>query len=223
MMTVLPVFCPDWAKYAADDDARETYVAAELRRLFAEGGAVLLAVLQMHVDEACQMTALRQLAENADADGEPICEPGWTWKLRLKEGAVPPISNAQGIKLPKEKQGKVLAARVGNLGGSRGREDSSRASLEWTGQRRAMKASSGQDLYSHREVTAKATAFSLNEAVLILRQWGVGVQPKQYLRNRAWKPGESNEDIAQGQDQWLVLEGPAPTATLTKGEKDKAA
>ena len=61
----------------------------------------------------------------------------------------------------------------------------------------------------------------LTEAVLILRQWGVGVQPKQYLRHRTWRPGEASEDTPQGQDQWLVEEGPVPAPA--KGEKDKAA
>jgi hypothetical protein len=219
MMIVVPVFAPDTERHAKDLDALEQYVTNELRRLVKEGGPVLLPILQLHVDESAQMIALRQLGENVGADGDSIYDPSHTWKLRLKEGAQPPVVDAQGRKLPKEEQGKVLMARVGNLGGARGREESSRASLEWSGDRRAMKASSGLDIYVHRKITAKPQAFMLGDAVLVLRQWGFGVQPKQYLRHRTWKPGEHNDDTPQGQDQWLVEEGPVPV----KGEKDKAA
>jgi hypothetical protein len=221
MMVVLPIFAAATEQHSKDLDALEQYVTDELRRLVQQGGAVLLPILQLHVDESAQMIALRQLAENVGADGDPVYDPSHTWRLRMKDGAQPPVCDAQGRKLPKDIAGKVLRARVGNLGGARGREQSSRASLEWSGENRARKAASGQDIYQHRDLTTKPQAFMLTEAVLILRQWGVGVQPKQYLRHRTWRPGEASEDTPQGQDQWLVEEGPVPAPA--KGEKDKAA
>lgn len=221
-MIVIPVFCPDWEKHSRNDDTREEYVSTELRRLFEEKGVVLLAVLQQSVADDARMIALRQLSENQDADGNQLYDPSHLWRLKLKEDAKPPLVDAQGRKLPKEKAGKVLMTKVGNLGGQRTREQSTAASREWAGDRRAVKSNAGQDLYAQREVTARPTAFQLNDAVLILQRFGIAVQPKQYLRDSRWKPGDANEDLPNGQDQWLVEEVPPAAAKNDKADKAAA-
>jgi len=214
-VVVVPTFAPEWERHSRDDESRERYVSEELRRLFNERAAVLLAVLQVSVDDDCRMVAMRQLTENADSDGNPIYDPAHQWRLRLKDGVTPPSVDAQGRKLPKEKLGRVLVTKVGNLGGQRARETSSSASREWGGERRAAKSNAGMDLYVQREVTAKPTVYSLSDAVLILQRWGVGVQARQYLRASAWRPGEALEDQPRGQEQWLVEEVPPPAPSKT--------
>jgi hypothetical protein len=215
-MIVIPSFCPEWEKHSRTDDTREEYVSQELRRLFEEKGVVLLAVLQQSVADDARMIALRQLSENQDADGTQLYDPTHLWRLKLKDDAKPPLVDAQGRKLPKEKAGKVLVTKVGNLGGQRSRDQSTAASREWAGDRRAMKSNTGQDLYSQREVTSKPAAFPLNDAVLILQRFGIAVQTKQYLRDPRWKPGDANEDLPNGQDQWLVEEVPPAGAKADK-------
>lgn len=219
MSHVLPVFAP--AYEIADPDERRKYVAAELRKLVAAGGAVLLPVLQPAVADGARMTALEMLRDNADDDGEQVLDPAHQWRLKLKEGAKPPAVDPNGLRLPADKAGKTLVAKVGVLGGHRARHDDTKASVEWQGAARAIKSMTGQKLLATREVTSKPSVFSLHDAVLVLQKWGVGVQLRQYLKPRNWKPGEyfdPEDPKTRGQDQWLVEE--VPTGASSSAEDD---
>ena len=204
---VLPIFAPDWSRVAkSSDKEKRTYVTGELRRLFEGGGAVLLAIMQPGVDDMPRMLALDLLNTNPNEGGRRLYDPARAWRLRLKVGAEPPRLDPQSRRLPPEKLGKVLVAKTGNLGGERGRDQETEESAEWAGPQRAMKAISGRDIYETVEVTFRAEAFTLRDAVLILRRWGIGVQPRQYARSSEWRPGDADE--GRGQDRWLVEEVP---------------
>lgn len=219
MSHVLPVFAP--AYEITDPDERRRYVAAELRKLVEAGGAILLPVLQPAVADGARMTALEMLRDNADDDGEQVLDPSHQWRLKLKEGAKPPTVDPNGLRLPPEKAGKVLVAKVGVLGGQRARHDDTKASIEWQGSARAIKSMTQQKLLATREVTFKPTVFTLHDATLVLLKWGIGAQLRQYLKPRNWKPGEyydSEDPSARGQDQWLVEEVPAPASPAAEGD-----
>jgi hypothetical protein len=216
---VLPVFAP--AYEITDPDERRKYVAAELRNLVQSGGAVLLAILQPAVADGARMTALEMLRDNADDDGEQVLDPSHQWRLRLKDGAKPPAIDPNGLRLGPDKAGKVLVAKIGVLGGARGRENDTKASVEWQGPARAIKSMTGQKLLATREVTSKPTVFSLRDATLVLQKWGVGVALKQYAKPRNWKPGEyfdPDDPKTRGQDQWLVEELPVTASPAAESD-----
>lgn len=227
---VVPVFAPRYE--ATPPDERVAYVRDELRRLVAEGGAVLLAVLSPRTPTEAQVVALEMLAANRDsfrfagtgaragAHGNRLLERAPVWRLRLKAGATPPPIDPQGRRLAPDKVGKVLVAKVGMPDGDVGAERET-SGQEWTGAARAIKAAVGDDLLYTAEVTREAREYELREAVHILRKWGIGCTLKQYLRPRTWRPGEhvdQDSPAARGQDQWLVEEVPAE-APAAKREK----
>jgi hypothetical protein len=207
---VLPLFAAEWSRYVPRSDTeRARYVAEELRRLVAEGGAILLAILQPGVDDHPRMLALEMLQTNAGPDGNPVIDASHLWRLRLKDGAAPPRLDPQGRPLSPAEAGKVLVAKVGVLGSERGRDQDTEGSIEWEGPSRARKAASGQSIYRLARVTSKPGAYTLPDAVKILQQWGVGVVARQYRRPTNWRPGEyfdGESEAARGQDQWLVEE-----------------
>lgn len=230
---VIPVFAPRYE--ATPPDERVAYVRDEIRRLVREGGAVLLAILSPRTSTEAQVIALEMLRANRDnfrfagagsnpgPFGAKLIDSGHRWVLRLKAGATPPPLDPQGRRLPPEKAGKVLVAKVGMVEGDNGAERGD-ASQEWTGPARSIKAAVGVDLFVAAEVTFEPQAFDLMEAVHILRKWGVGTTLKQYLRPRNWRPGEyvdPDSPAARGQDQWLVEELP-PSALDSRPAKKVA-
>lgn len=219
MSYVLTVFAS--AYEITDPDERRKYVAAELRNLVQSGGAVLLSVLQPAVADGARMTALEMLRDNADDAGDQVIDPAHQWRLRLKDGAKPPAVDPNGLRLGPDKAGKVLVAKVGVLGGQRGRENDTKASIEWQGPARAIKSMTGQKLLATREVTSKPAVFSLRDATIVLQKWGVGVQLRQYAKPRNWKPGEyfdPDDPKTRGQDQWLVEELPVAASPAAEGD-----
>lgn len=88
-----------------------------------------------------------------------------------------PQADPQGRILPPETRGRVLRAKVGNLGAQMAAsslQDASRAAA-WSGERRRARDSVGQDLYVLVDVTREPRDLSLAHALAVLRQWGAGI------------------------------------------------
>ena len=214
MSTVIATFAPEASLKTSREDLA-SYVAAEIRRLFDSGAAVLLAIHQFGVDDDARMLAMEMLTRGEDDAGERIYPVEHQWRLRLKDGAKPPLLDPQGRKIEPDAQGKVLRAKVGLLGASRGRDHVSAAAKQWDGNARAAKSMSmSAPLHVMRDITSKPTVLTLREAALVLSRWGVGCTAKQYLRPPGWVPGQHSTE--QGQDTWLVEEVPAAATAKTR-------
>ncbi len=221
MAVEVPPFCSDWDRYERREvREQKEYVASELRRLEAADAPVLPAVLGQ-LDKWCQFLAVTLLHDNTDPIRyEPILNPGRVWALRISADVRPdqlPRTDAQGRFLPKEKVGKVVVVKVGNIGGNIRSHDAHEA-MQHGGDRRALAAAAGRPLYMTIEVGYQPTPVKLRDAILAMRQYGIGCTDLQYLGRREMGPkGETREDGAPwspGQLQWLLEEVP-PGELLT--------
>lgn len=203
----IPAFCPDWVKYERGTQAAlANYIVQELRRLDSSGGPVLRAVLT-HPDDRVQTMALAALDPAFLAeDGAPAVQPRM-WFLRLVDGAEPPALDPQGRPLPAELRGKVLRAKVGNIGGNIGGNSGGPADLTRaagvSGDVRAKTSYARGTLYLTADVTRDPKPFPLTQAVTILRQWGAGVTERAW---RSPKRSRGGEPAEHGQALWLVDE-----------------
>ncbi len=211
-MVVLPQFDVQWHQYEGQPDAvMRMRVAEELRRLDAAGAPLITCVLTIP-DDRIQQVALERLRENDDGEGAPVYEPR-EWRLRIvKDGVAPPtdaqgrpVTDAKGRPLGPDMVGKVLMAKVATLGNQLGTEADAREVMRWGGQSRQNMDHTGRDLYRHVRVAKQWTTMSsFDDAVAVLRQWGIGVARKQYRRPSSWQPGARAE--GNGQLVWLVEE-----------------
>jgi hypothetical protein len=216
-MIVLPLAFERWNSVEhSSDAAQRLYVADELRRLEREG-APLLTVALAQLDEKVRHLACTLLRMNDDGEGKQIF-PSRSWMLRLVDGETPPDADAQGRKLPPEKRGKVLKAKVANLGGQLGGQADQREVSRWSGMQRQARERQGGDLYVYREVTREPQAFTFDEALAILAQWGIGVQTRKYRRPSSWAPGRENDESVRGQCNWLVEECSNRSASSGRGK-----
>lgn len=196
-MIVLPEFCADWSRYEGQPDAvRRAYVSEELRRLDADGAPLLTVVLAHVLDDRVQQVAFERLRRNDDGEGGQVYAPR-EWRLRLVEGGVPPSVDGQSRPLPPELRGKALKAKVGVLGDDLGPEADAREVQRWSAQQRDARRRMGRDIYRYVTITRQPTTVSFDDAVAVLRQWGVGVARRQHRRE---------PDGSDGQLQWLVEE-----------------
>lgn len=210
-MIVLPQFEIQWHQYEGQPDAvMRMRVAEELRRLDASGAPLLTCVLTIP-DERVQQVALERLRENDDGEGQPIYDSR-EWKLRvIKDGVAPAtdaqgrgVTDAKGRPLPASEVGKVLMAKVGTLGNTLGADADSREVMRWGAVNRQSMDHTGRDIYRHVRIGKAWTVVSFEDALAVLRQWGVGVARKQYRRPAGWTPGTRTAE--QGQLNWLVEE-----------------
>lgn len=221
-MIPIEPFCTDWHRYRnrPETEAR-LYVADEIRRLDGEGKPLLTVLLQC-TEDVCQQIALEILHTNNDGKGKRVFKQR-LWTLRLVKDAVPPHSDPQGRLLPDEKRGKVLVAKTGNLGGELPPDRTVEQHGEWEGQKRDTASRTGREIYRTVEITREGETLTIDEALTVLRQWGVGIQQRQYRRPAGWRPRAENSD-ERGQCQWLVEEVPPerPQPTATKPKRDAA-
>ena len=203
-MIEIPAFCDEWYRYERlGADEQERYVASEIRRLDREGLPILTTVLAA-LDGMVQQIALDLVMKGHDANGEQLFEPR-QWMLRLRQGAQPPVLDPHGRELPLEERGKVLAAKVGNIGAHvnlakmAGGVDG--ASNRFSGDARP----GMREKYHVQKIGRTATPVTFDRAVAVLRQWGVGVRRNQHAVKSGWRPGS---DYGEGQDRWLVEEVP---------------
>lgn len=164
----------DWGRYAVfnegDRARRIEYVKRELDRLEAEGVSPLYAAVTLPLAEQ-QTDAFRALAES-----------GRSFALRLVEGVTPPATDSQGREIARDKRGKVLSAKVGTV-------------TFGDGGTRAAAALRGGTIYRDREITARPSLFTLEEALTVMRRWGYRVRAK-----RADRPGQPPR-----RNEWLVV------------------
>lgn len=221
-MVVLPQFEIEWHRYEGQPDATmRALVAAELRRLD-EAAAPLITCVLTIPDERVQQVALERLRENDDGDGRPIFEPR-EWKLRItKDGVAPstdaqgrPVTDAQGKRLQPNDVGRLLMAKVGTLGGTLGPDADSREVMRWGATNRQATDHAGRDLYRHVRIGKGWTVVSFDDALAVLRQWGVGIARKEYRRPASWASGAPTTD--KGQLNWLVEEH-NPRASVATGK-----
>lgn len=235
-------FCDQWEELGYDkreESAQEDYIGAELERLVETNQPVLRAILA-HPNDWVQFTALRLVREGVNSRGNATVHipsvmlrlvapdrleyehPDSTAdkSLNVKAAAVPPPRDPQGRPLPKEKRGKVLVAKVGNLGGNIPIDRDARETERFGGVARDNMARTFRTLYITREITRQPAQYSLRDAILILRQWGFGIGDTVFrsVRSEAHKR-------EPGQCLWLVEEvglsdlpaGPQAPAKPTKG------
>lgn len=186
------------------ENARDAYVAAELRKIVADGAPLLTSILRCPDDDA-KSRALSLLRDNATEMGERVFESAPTaFRLRLAEDATPPEKDPQGRRLPEAKRGNTLVVKLGNKGGRLSDKADPRLVAQFSGTRRQLLVGGGADLYEQAEVTRTPKAFSQRDATLILKTWGLGVQIEKCLTHMDREKGE----IVEGQSFYLVDEEP---------------
>lgn len=211
-MQQIPPLCPEWHRRPLSEDEQLRYVGDELRRLDAAGAPVLTAALTS-LEGAVQQIALSMLAgDMPHPNGGLVVQPR-LWRLRLRRDAEPPHTDPQGRLVDDERRGKVLVAKVGNHGAqinlSTMKQVSAAGRTEYCGEVRAQIAASGGDLYRTVDIGRDWTDVTMQTAVLVLRQWGIGVQRQRFRTKPGWRPGMPQEP---GQDRWLVEEHCRATA-----------
>lgn len=211
-----PVFADNWPSHARRTQREKAnYVASELARLDRAGQPLLLTVLQQQ-DLDLQQVALDVLRSNGvgygvddpTGFGEAPLRPRNAWRLRLVADERPPTTDPQGRPLPDDLRGRVLVAKVGNLGGERTGQQNVEVAGEHSSTARTNRVFTGRSIYRLKQVRREAQDYTFDDAVAILRQWGVGVAQKRYRRASDWYPGMPGE--SRGQCQWLVEEVPLP-------------
>lgn len=185
------------------EEQRDAYVAAELRRIVADGEPLLTSILRVPDDEA-KSRALELLREGATETGEKVFEtsPG-PYRLRLADGVTPPDRDPQARKLGEPKRGKTLIVKLGNKGGRLPEKASGKLVAAFSGKRRQILVSGGADLYEQAEITREWKSLQQRDATLVLMTWGIGVQTQKCLTHMG-KDGE----IVEGQSFYLVEEEP---------------
>lgn len=232
-------FCSEWdaQQYGVRSESeQEAYVASELRRLVDEEQPTLRAVLNCP-DEWAKFLALNLLKVGATAAGEETPTLPVVY-LRLvspdalsyedpvtgevdREAAIPPPRDPQGRPLPKDKVGKVLVAKVGNLGGNVPTEREASQARSFGGDRRLALSKGQQSLFVTKEVTRTPAPYTLRDAVLILKAWGYGIGDVVFRTPRS---ADRNGNRARGLCQWLVEELPeAQALDIIAQSKVKAA
>lgn len=218
-MQQILTLCPDWHRRPMTEDEQLRYVADELRRLDTAGAPVLTAALAS-LEGVVQQLALGMLAgETMHPEGGLVVPPR-LWRLRLVRDTEPPHTDPQGRPLDERRRGKVLVCKLGNHGAhinlSTMKQVSGQGRTEWCGEVRNQIAASGGDLYRTVDIGREWVDVTMQVAVLVLRQWGVGVQRQRYRTRPGWRPGMPQEP---GQDRWLVEEYCRQTAGSEKPQK----
>ena len=196
----------EWQRHV-EPARQKAYVKAELLRLAASDepllNAALMAPLPRQTDVAVEV--LRDQLEY-----------GMVW-LRLVPGAPTPPTDPDGRPLDEKDRGRVLVAKVGVRGQTADgkpphheRETRETSALG----RDALRTRRGESLYRTARVTAAPKAYPLADAIVILRQWGVGIAPEHMHRGngaggREKAPRWLVEEVPQ-RDGQPVLPEPAP-------------
>ncbi len=177
----------DWDRNIGPERQR-TYVGAELQKLQEQGLPLLYAIVT------------RPFHEQQDVALSVLADMGVTSvMLRLVAGAKPPLHDAQGRPLPEALQGKVFRTKVRQFGNTvNGQVPDPIASKKFTGPLRNDLAKSDKGLYVHADITHRPTPVSIEDAVVIMRQYGHGVSGEQWRRRKSAE--------ARRIDLWLVEE-----------------
>ncbi len=184
-----------------DPQRQQSYVEEELTRLAREGQPLLYAALTTALASQ-QDIAIRELRK---------LRP--TVYLRLAPGVTPPPTDAQGRSLSTDDQGKALVAKVGNRGNMAYADikaaDESGETERYKSSNRGALFRSAKGGYDQKRVTFTPQSFSLDDAIVILRQWGHGIRDAEHRFYRRGTKDERTGDVNwQMQDRWLVEEVP---------------
>ncbi len=180
------VFLSRWGTTARE--SRPDYVESEVQRVIDSGGRVLTEAITAPIadQQDAALRAMRALSVTSV-------------RLRLVDKATPPHCDPNGRELPEDKRGKVLAAKVGTV--SPTKDDAPEYQNAFTGTARESRIQRGQAIYKFKEITREGIELPLEEAMVVLRQWGKGVHTTRWADMRA-KTG----------DRWLVEEVPIKSA-----------
>lgn len=229
-MHLEPAFLSDWSRVpGVDPFAQREYLGAEILRAARAGAPILTALLTapLEVQSALGLLLVSKEAVLQQAGLRPY------FPLRLKPGARlhPSLhKDPQGRDLPADKAGRVLVVKVNTLGGML---DGSHAMPErvvgqWSGAALAARAARGEPLYRNVEIGAEPVELPFEDAVCVLRKYGVGVA-KQFTKFGVEAGRRHDGAVIEKQslrDNWLVEElplvAPAPAAA-PGGGKSRAA
>ena len=185
----------EWDRYRAAD-VRATYAQREVERALAAGQPVL------------HLAIMLPLTQQQDAAIAAIRAAGHSPLLRLRPGAIAPPNrpNAHMGQVPPIERGKVLYAKVGNLGPPSGDKAVDAEAAAWGGNMRQSRIRSRQPLYVEQKITSTPRPFTIDHANVILRQWGVGGRGTRWIANQAGAMPNQPTDASNGQDRWIVEE-----------------
>lgn len=193
----------EWDRHI-EQGQRSAYMQSELARIEALGVPLLYAVLSLGLQDQ-QDLGVSELRQN-----------GYMPTLRLREGYVAAPKDPDGRDMPAAQRGKVLRCKVGVRGQMDRSELQARTheTARYTGPaRQSMQRTTG-GLYRTLDVTHAPRPVPLDDAIVILRQWGVGLTPKRFYKARTATPF----------DRWAVeevpqIEAPAPVTVPEKGRR----
>jgi hypothetical protein len=164
----------EWdGKIAADAQAK--YMENELRRLQAAGEPLLYAALTLPL--VSQQDLAKRVLRRELGVASVL--------LRLVAGARPPEADADGVvRLEPRKRGHVLRAKVGTRGGARAGEPipTEVEARRYAASARATLFRSAQGGYVHLEIGRDPTPVPLEDAEVILRAYGYGINERRYRR-----------------------------------------
>lgn len=149
----------EWDAWPSATDAqrvrRREHIRRELARVETEGVCPLFAALTV------------PLGTQVDACVEALEQSAGTVWLRLVEGAQPPDRDPQGRPLPEALRGKILRAKLGNIGHAD-------ATVRQT------TSQQNQPVIRTVDIGHAPVPVSFREAILVLRQWGYRVRPTEH-------------------------------------------
>lgn len=183
----------EWDR-TVDPRRLRSYVASEVKRLIAEGQPVL------------HLAIMAPLSQQQDLALSVLRETGYRPLLRLRKDAVPLSVDGEGRQLPKELRGKVLRAKVAFKGDDPGLKSDPVAASKYSGPMRQQLAKT-EGLYRYRDVSHEPDSYSLDEANIILRQWGVGVRLNRFQGKK--------------RDTWIVEEFVRPNVQPSDQPKQR--
>lgn len=185
----------EWDRHG-DPKQRAAYMASELDRIEAKGEPLLYAVL------SCP------LQDQQDLGVRVLTERTYTPMLRLRSGYTAWPKDPDGRDMPDEIRGKALRCKVGVRGQMPVADVLANPHLSeaFTGPMRLSLQRAPQGLHKTLDVTASPKPVPLEHAIVILRQWGVGITPKRFYKAKSATP----------MDRWAVeevpqVEAPAPS------------
>lgn len=188
----------EWDRHI-EQGQRAAYMQSEIERIEALGVPLLYAVLSL------------PLQDQQDLGVSELRQRSYMPTLRLREGYVAIAKDPDGRDMPPAQRGKVLRCKVGVRGQMDRAELQSRTheTARYTGPARQSMQRSPGGLYRTLDLTHAPRPVPIDDAIVILRQWGVGITPKRHYKARSATPLDrwAVEEVPQVQ-----VEAPAPPA-----------
>lgn len=167
---------------------RIAYMQQELERVEALGIPPLYAVLSA------------PLQDQQDLGTLVLRQRSYVPMLRLRKGFTPWPKDPDGRDLPANKRGKVHVVKVGVRGqmGTADLQARNDETARYTGPARMALARSPGGLYHTTELSHAPKPMQLDDAIVVMRAWGVGLATKRWAKAKSAAP----------MDRWAVEEVP---------------